>query len=234
MDTEEHYLKHELYELVREDRSIFEFIQQGSLDGIWYWDLEDPESEWMSPRLWELLGFDYREKKHLASEWQDLIHPQDLLTALTNFKKHCEDHDHPYDQVVRYRHKDGSTVWVRCRGLVIRDDTGKPIRMLGAHTDLTQLKTTEQELRKKTIELQDANQRLREALEEVRTLRGVLTICASCKKIRDDEGLWTKLEAYIEDRSEAEFTHGFCPECVNELYPSEPGREQLQPPHSTQ
>ena len=172
MGTDEHYLEDELYELVREDRSIFEFLQAGSLDGIWYWDLENPKSEWMSPRFWQLLGFDHTKKEHLASEWQDLIHPQDLLTALSNFKRHCENRDHPYDQVVRYRHKDGSTVWVRCRGLVIRDHTGKPVRMLGAHTDLTQLKSTEAELRKRTIELEDANQKLRGALEQVKTLTG--------------------------------------------------------------
>jgi len=144
---ESHYLKKELYEQIQKDVSVFEFIQSGSLDGIWYWDLENPESEWMSDRFWTVLGYDPKEKKHLASEWQDLIHPEDMQLALGNFKKHCEDPDHPYDQVVRYRHKDGSTVWVRCAGIAIRDKTGKPIRMLGAHNNLTQQKLIEEKLR---------------------------------------------------------------------------------------
>ena len=90
-----HYLKKELYTRAREDSSIFEFLQEGSLDGIWYWDLENPEHEWMSPRFWTILGYDPEEKKHLASEWQTLIHLEDLETALDNFRKHCADPAHP-------------------------------------------------------------------------------------------------------------------------------------------
>lgn len=150
----DHYLQAELIKLVQSDRSIFEFIQAGSLDGLWYWDLEDPEHEWMNEKFWQVLGFDPAEKKHLAQEWQDLIFQEDLKQALDNFHKHVEDPNHPYDQVVRYRKKDGAIVWVRCRGLAIRDDTGKPIRMLGAHTELTQLKATEERLRKSNAELE--------------------------------------------------------------------------------
>lgn len=147
MQSESHYLKVELYDRVQSDESIFEFIQAGSLDGIWYWDLEKPENEWMSPTFWTTLGYDPKDKKHLCSEWQDLIHPGDLQLAISNFEKHCKDPSHPYDQVVRYRHKNGTTVWVRCRGVAIRDKDGKPIRMLGAHTNLTHEKRIEQELR---------------------------------------------------------------------------------------
>ena len=124
--TNGHYLKRELYQLVREDPSIFDFLQDGSLDGIWYWDLEDPEHEWISPRFWEVFGYDPQEKPHRADAWQDMIHPDDLEVALDNFHKHCADPLHPYDQIVRYRHKNGSTVWVRCRGTVLRDGEGKP------------------------------------------------------------------------------------------------------------
>lgn len=57
------------------------------------------------------------------------------------------------------------------------------------------------------------------ALEQLRILRGYLPICASCKKIRDDQGYWTQIEVYIRDHSEADFSHGICPECVEKLYP---------------
>lgn len=144
----EHYLQKELYDLIQTDRTIFDFIQTGSLDGLWYWDLENPEREWMNARFWETLGFDPCQKKHLASEWQDLIFQEDLKVAIDNFNKHLEDPNHPYDQVVRYKHKDGSTVWIRCRGIAIRNQEGKPLRMLGAHTDITELKQAEEKLRK--------------------------------------------------------------------------------------
>lgn len=137
-----HYLERELEDLVQ-DRQIWQFIRAGSLDGIWYWDLEHPEHEWMSPEFWHLLGIDPATRAHSPSAWRDLIHPDDLKVATENFHAHCADPNHPYDQLVRYRHADGSTVWVRCRGLALRAADGTPIRMLGAHNDVTSLKRSE-------------------------------------------------------------------------------------------
>jgi GAF domain-containing protein len=68
-------------------------------------------------------------------------------------------------------------------------------------------------------ELSRKNQELEHALHEVRTLQGLLPICASCKKIRDDQGYWNEIETYIGERSEAQFSHGICPDCVKKLYP---------------
>jgi len=57
------------------------------------------------------------------------------------------------------------------------------------------------------------------ALKEIKILRGLLPICASCKRIKDDKGEWTQIEGYIHKHSEADFTHGICPECAERLYP---------------
>lgn len=160
MPKSTNYLKNELYQLIHNDPSIFDFLHDGSLDGIWYWDIEQPNNEWMSPRFWQTLGYDPESKQQLASEWQNLIFEEDLQIALENFKKHCENPDYPYDQVVRYQHKSGSTVWVRCRGMAIRDKHGKPIRMLGAHNELTKLKYAEMELVQRNIELEKLNKML--------------------------------------------------------------------------
>lgn len=160
LQEQSHYLKEELYDLIKSDDRVFDFLQNGSLDGIWYWDINNPEHEWMSDRFWTVLGYDPKEKEHRADAWQDIIFKEDLATAVENFNKHCECADHPYDQIVRYRHADGSTVWIRCRGIAIRDEQGKAIRMLGAHTDVTSLKNTEQELKKKTLKLEQINSEL--------------------------------------------------------------------------
>lgn len=137
----EHYLKEELSQLAG-NSTIFEFLQQGSLDGLWYLDIENPLQEWMSPEFKRLFGYEDHEIPNTSVWWQANIHPDDLQVAIDNYVKHLEDPSFAYDQVVRYRHKDGSIVWVRCRGIAIRDETGKPIRMLGAHTDLTAQKQT--------------------------------------------------------------------------------------------
>jgi len=63
------------------------------------------------------------------------------------------------------------------------------------------------------------NEELHEAIAEIRRLRGIIPICSSCKNIRDDDGYWHEVEAYIIDHSEAEFTHSLCPGCMKKLYP---------------
>lgn len=62
---------------------------------------------------------------------------------------------------------------------------------------------------------------LQQALSEVKVLRGFIPICSSCKKIRDDQGYWNQIESYIQERSEAEFSHGICPECTEKMYGGE-------------
>jgi len=63
------------------------------------------------------------------------------------------------------------------------------------------------------------NKSLQEALSEIKQLRGIIPICAACKKIRDDKGFWHQFELYVRDHSEAEFSHGICPECMKKVYP---------------
>lgn len=136
----DHYLKTELEHEMSVNPAMWQFVQEASLDGVWYWDLEQPDHEWMSPEFWKLFGIEPSGKTHDPAEWQDIINPDDLKVALVNFEQHCADPNHPYDQVVRYKHVDGSTIWVRCRGQAIRDDTGKAIRMLGVHNEITAVK----------------------------------------------------------------------------------------------
>ena len=169
MSREEHYLKQELYELVRSDPAIFEFLQAGSLDGIWYWDVERQDQEWMSPRFKELFGYGDDEIPNTSEWWQANIFPEDRDVALDNFARHLTDPSHPYDQIVRYRHRDGSTVWVRCRGLAVRNERGEPIRLLGCHTDVTALKRAEEDLRRQAAELRDA----RDAAERANRAKSV-------------------------------------------------------------
>ncbi|MEO0894052.1 MAG: ATP-binding protein [Pseudomonadota bacterium] len=155
-----HYLETELRDLIARERSTWDFLQQGSLDGIWYWDLEHPDAEWMSPEFWKLFGVDPTTKQHSPSAWQDIIFQEDLALALENFQKHCADPNHSYDQIVRYRHADGSTIWVRCRGVAIRDETGRPVRMLGAHNDITAVKRAEENARREHAKVKLANEEL--------------------------------------------------------------------------
>jgi sigma-B regulation protein RsbU (phosphoserine phosphatase) len=79
------------------------------------------------------------------------------------------------------------------------------------------------EVGRRMVEMQDALaakiEELRQAFDQIKTLRGILPICANCKKIRDDQGYWNQVEVYVRDHTEAEFSHSICPECIKILYP---------------
>jgi len=75
------------------------------------------------------------------------------------------------------------------------------------------------ERKRAEIEREKIVQELRQALAEVKTLRGIVPICANCKKIRDDRGFWEQVESYVTKHTEAEFSHSICPECMKKLYP---------------
>ncbi|MBU2490375.1 MAG: hypothetical protein KKA60_13375 [Proteobacteria bacterium] len=85
--------------------------------------------------------------------------------------------------------------------------------------ELSQAQEEIQRRRKAEEERNEVILQLRKALNEVRTLRGFLPICAHCKSIRDDQGYWNRLEAYIHEHSDAVLSHGICPECAKKLYP---------------
>ncbi len=89
-----------------------------------------------------------------------------------------------------------------------------------AHDELEiQVKQRTAELQSEIEERKKTEESLREALSRIKTLSGLLPICASCKKIRDDQNNWVQIESYIKKHSDAEFTHGVCPECAIKLYP---------------
>ena len=170
MHLSKHYLKEELYQRISNCPKIFDFIQEGSLDGLWYWDLQNPEEEWMNTRFWTTLGHDPAAMPHKARAWQDIIFPEDLDLAVDAFNRHRDDPSTPYDQVVRYRHQNGSTVWIRCRGMIIRDEQGVPLRMLGAHTNVTALKQKEATLERIAQEANASKQELQSFLDDAHDL----------------------------------------------------------------
>lgn len=74
-------------------------------------------------------------------------------------------------------------------------------------------------LEQEIAERKKAEAELQKALDEVKTLRGIIPICSYCKKIRDDQGYWSKVEAYVSQRTDAEFSHGICPHCIKRYFP---------------
>ena len=110
----------------------------------------------------------------------------------------------------RFVRKGGSLIDVDVSASLITREA-RPVICLVAH-DITERKQAERQREGLVV-------KLKEALSQVKTLSGLLPICASCKRIRDDQGAWQPIEVYIRERSDAEFTHGLCPDCIRKLYP---------------
>jgi PAS domain S-box-containing protein len=108
--------------------------------------------------------------------------------------------------------KNGELYWESASISPIRDLAGRVTHFVAVKEDITARKQTEAE--RDTL-IKD----LQEALANVKSLSGLLPICASCKKIRDDQGYWSQVESYIQSHSDATFTHGICPDCIKKFYP---------------
>jgi PAS domain S-box-containing protein len=112
------------------------------------------------------------------------------------------------------RRKDDTIFPVEISSVVFRDPEGE-LRTCIIMRDISERRAAE-------VERELLIRQLQEALAKVRTLTGMLPICAACRKIRDEHGDWHSLETYIRSHTEAEFSHGICPECRERLYPEHP------------
>lgn len=141
-------------EKIRLEFTLLETLLDITLAGYWDWDIPN-HREYMSPGLKRMFGYADHELPNLPETWQNLIFAEDLPEVLECFDRHVQSRGEvPYYNEVRYRHKDGSTIWIICVGHVIDWDTnGQPLRMIGCHIDITQRKQAEAQLQKSDAHL---------------------------------------------------------------------------------
>lgn len=126
---------------LEESERIMRLAIETNFDGYWDWHIKK-DCEYMSPGFWKMFGYEPSEKKHHPSEWQSLVVEEDLFLALDKFNEHVSSGGKtPYSVELRFKHKNGSIVWILCKGRVIEwDQNRQAVRMIGTHTDITKLK----------------------------------------------------------------------------------------------
>jgi PAS domain S-box-containing protein len=193
-------------EALRESEGRFRAIMEQSPEAIFLIDAETGGILEANSAFQELLGYSLEEIVGLPIF--DLV-SADRGIMDRRFQETVQTGKPTFDER-QYRKKDGSLtdVWVS-RKVVFY--AGKEVMCVILH-DLTERKRAEAEREKLIGELQ-------EALGNIKTLSGLIPICAQCKKIRDDKGYWQQVEVYVRDHSEAKFSHGLCPECTKLLFP---------------
>jgi PAS domain S-box-containing protein len=172
----------------------------------------DADGRWtfLNSAWTEATGFAVEES--LGKVFLDYVYPEDrqrnieLFTPLIERKKDYCRHE------IRYMNKAGAFRHIEVWARLTLDENGDATGTAGTLTDITERKRAESERDRLISDLE-------KALSDVKKLSGLLPVCASCKNIRNDKGYWEQMEKYIKEHSEAEFSHGICPECAKKLYP---------------
>ncbi len=136
---------------------------------------------------------------------------QDLEDRRADLRKESV-HDGRVEAIYKLMLKNGGIVWMKDLANVTAWPADRVNLALGSLTVVSREMESEQRTENLLRELENA-------LEKIRTLKGLLPICAKCKKIRDDQGYWLQVEDYIRRHSKADFSHGLCPDCARFLYP---------------
>jgi PAS domain S-box-containing protein len=194
-------------EALRESEEKFRFVFENAYDGMSIFE------ETLDPNQRRLVQCNARYAEMSGRSREELL---DIGITWNLAKSLSEDNRQSRERGVVFG---GSFTWIRPDGkdnvieyiavpMKIREKT----YTIGIDRDVTERKRAEAEREKLITQLQGA-------LADVKMLSGLVPICANCKKIRDDKGYWTQVEAYIQERSEARFSHGICPDCTKTLYP---------------
>lgn len=162
---------------------------------------------YISQSVFELSGFTVEEATGMYMAEEVYLVPRERENFLAILRKNGRVQNFN----AQLKRKDGSVWWASTNAHYLCEKNGSIIGVEGITRDVTEQKRAH-ETQIKLIE------ELKNAMAKVRTLSGLLPICASCKKIRDDKGYWNQIESYISKHSEAEFSHGICPECTKKYY----------------
>lgn len=189
-------------------------LSKGLIDVIWVVNAETMRYTYISPSVETIRGFTVEEamslplKNHLAGESYDIA-----VTAIMDGLREFETNPDVKRTVeVEMLRKDGGSVWVDLTARLAKEKDGT-VKIVGVTRDVSQRKLFEMEKEKLIAQLTEALEEQKRLHKEIRVLHGLLPICADCKKIRDEDGKWWRLEEFITAKSEAEFTHTICPDC---------------------
>lgn len=178
------------------------------------WIGADGEYVYTSPSCRRVTGWPPEKFLEDSRFFIGIVHPDERETVRKQFAEHDAPGEKDCRLEFRIMRSDGEIRWIEHISQPVYASDGAYIGRRASNRDVTERKELEFSLERKVAEL-------REALENIKTLKGLIPICSNCKKIRDDKGYWNILEAYIQKHSQAQFSHGMCPACMDEFYGKE-------------
>jgi PAS domain S-box-containing protein len=172
--------------------------------GSWEWDIETNTVTW-SDQMRLIFGLPMDAPASFAG-YLDRLHPDDRSRIQATIAASVAER-RPMNYDWRTIRPDGEERLIHTRNMLVTDASGRVVRMLGIALDITERTRAEENQRTLLRELQAS-------VTEVKVLKGILPICASCKRIKNDDGGWQAVESFVRERTDAEFSHGLCPDCA--------------------
>ena len=200
--------RNEMEKALKESDERFRALFEGSLDGVFIHDFEGNILDFNQAAL-DAAGYERDEMTSL--NFASFMDAEQTRNAMKTIDELLQTGIQQKSNEYKLKRKDGSYVYSENKSAVIYRD-GKPHAIIGIARNITERKKSEENLKKLLSDLQ-------KALEEIKTLKGIVPICANCKKIRDDKGYWDQVESYLSRHTEATFSHSICPDCIKKLYP---------------
>lgn len=201
--TERKQIEQALQESEHRFQSLINTMNEGLVEVDENWTMT-----FVNNRFAEMTGLPVDQL--VGRKFQDLVSEQFKNNAQEELNRRRKGITGVYE--LELLHADGQKIFVHCSPRPSYDAKGKYLGGLGVVADITDRKKAELQLLREKEKLEDA-------LAKIKTLRGLLPICANCKKIRDDKGYWNQIENYITNHSDVFFSHSICPDCMRKLYP---------------
>lgn len=204
---------------IKEVGKLNKLLANNLVDAIWVVDAKTQKYEYISPSVFRMSGFSFDEI--VDTPFTSRLRPQSIKKArqlldkaLTNYEQGKRNSE---SLEIEFTHKNGDKCWAEFRAKVFKE--GEDYKIVGITKEITPRKKAEQNR-------EDLNRRLTEALmakekliQETKLLKSLLPICSACKRIRDDNGKWWPLEAYVRAHTNSDFSHTLCIDCKDVLYP---------------
>ncbi len=208
-------LKNKIEELEEKHRVIADNL----IDAIWTLDVDTLKFDYITPSIERISG--YTADEYMNFTIQERLTPESFQKVAAVLAEDIPKFEQGVKAIrtleVELIHKNGDIYWAEIRARFIKE-AGKSLKILGATREITEQKKAEQQQNALIHKLGEALAEKERLLKEVKVLKGLLPICSGCKRIRDENGKWWPLDAYVRERTDADFTHTICPGCEDVFF----------------
>ena len=195
-------------------------VTENLVDATWVVDASTFRFEYITDSTHQLSG--YTAEETIGTTFIDRLAPDSLVTCSQILKKELKDYENGKRVTrtleIEMINKFGEPYWVEIKTKFFQEPGGS-LKIIGISRDITPRKRVEQQLNNQNVTLAEALAEKERLLKEIKVLQSLLPICSGCKRIRDENGNWWPLDAYVKSHTNTQFTHTMCKDCKSVFYP---------------